>query len=123
MVDRGDLVAVFDFSTGDRRRRLLRFLAAELEKPGAYRKAAINQLIVELLPQTRTQLSAREIAQWFSLERVQVWLLVRKKELAGSVKNHTLWITRASCEQFLRRRWCGAVVAADAKPNSISARR
>jgi len=117
MVDAGELLWVWDVGLMRQPicagrvapvRRELRFWLGELLAPEAQRGRTLDEVIEMVLgKRASSELRRVTVKDVLLLRPQQVMRLVMAGELSPRVDGHPCWVTRASVEGFLRRRWVG----------------
>ena len=111
-IDSGDLLWVFDLSCGRGKKHLreLRFWFPEIVNSKAVAKLELAEVILKILPWSRTTFNSSELCQWFLLSRPTMMRIGR--ELSGFQKNRMLRVQRAPLANYLKKHWIGGALCA-----------
>jgi hypothetical protein len=101
MVDSGDYIWAFDFSTRGSKTRRIRFLVDEVINPKAVQDIGLDAAIDRILPPYFPKLKPGSICQRFLISR-STWMRLRQDLHLKSGK-----VLREPLAEFLRSRWMG----------------
>jgi hypothetical protein len=104
LVDNGDLLWVFDVSSGNVNRDL-RFWSREATAPEKCYRFSLQQVVDLILGQKKNFRSAEIERQW--ILSAQTMMRLRR---AGEFRGGKGILTRDSLADFLRRRWIGGTI-------------
>lgn len=101
---------VWDIKTNPKGKiRELRFWVPELKNPQATARLTLDEVITEILPETRREFHAGEVCRFLQLRAPTLMLL--RGELDGEVRRNSGYFPRPGLVKFFRSRWLGAAIS------------
>ena len=112
-VETGDIMWVWNVSSGRTYKRELRFWSREINDPASVARMTLDDVIPLLLPDRthvpgqRAGLLNWEFRHLMRLSKASLSEIRKELNLKNPGRGRNLFIARGTIEQFLRRRWMG----------------